>query len=667
MAQVTYEDRAANHPNACAKQLLSAIAEKQSNLCVSIDVTRKNDLLDIADTVGPYVSLVKTHIDIVEDFDWELIEQLSALSIKHNFLIFEDRKFADIVSLQYSSGVHRIAHWSHLTNAHLIPGPGIISGLATVGAPMKRGLLLLAEMSTKGSLTTGAYTTANVQAAMQDESDFVMGFIAMHRVHEDPKHIPEGVSAEQKAKDLLILTPGVGLDVKGDGKGQQYRTPHEVIHDSGCDVMIVGRGIYSAMLSKSTERAEALNEVCTQAQRYRDAGWQAYLSRIGSEHKRRSARLSVPTTPSRTLKRQAHTRVSEKQTSSEVKLEPKEEVADTLDTIQAKVEQEDEVVSSPIKKIKMELTEDEKRKVKVPKRWQEQYDLMAKQRAELITPVDTMGCEENGNEDRRADHGRTGPDGQQETEDEIARRLRLTTLVSLMLSSQTKDPVTAAAVYKLQTTLPNGLCLASLLETPDDVIQECIAKVGFFRRKTEYIRRVAILLRDRFSGDVPRTIDELCSLPGVGPKMAFLQMQSMGLNVGIGVDTHVHRISNRLGWCKTNTPEQTRLALQSWLPSELHRVVNKQMVGFGQVICVPVGPRCDLCYLGKARRCPSYRKVDEKSRTKRVPVYYKDGTIDKGYGRVPIEAQDSKNADDKQGIKTEEAEDETSREQSLEW
>ena len=257
---------------------------------------------------------------------------------------------------------------------------------------------------------------------------------------------------------------------------------------------------------------------------------------------------------------------------------------------------------SPRKKIKMELTEDEKRKVKVPKHWREVYALLSKQRDEIITPVDTMGCEENGQEDRRADRGRTGPDGQPESDEEMARRLRFTTLVSLMLSSQTKDPVTADAVHKLQTRLPNGLCLASLLDTPDDVIQECIAKVGFFRRKTEYLRRAAEILRDRFGGDVPRTIDDLCSLPGVGPKMAFLQMQSMGLNVGIGVDTHVHRISNRLGWCKTKTPEQTRLALQSWLPvdvraraplTQLHRVINKQMVGFGQVICVPVGPRCE--------------------------------------------------------------------------
>ena len=80
------------------------------------------------------------------------------------------------------------------------------------------------------------------------------------------------------------------------------------------------------------------------------------------------------------------------------------------------------------------------------------------------------------------------------------------------------------------------------------------------------------ILEEKHHGDVPQTVDELCEIPGVGPKMAFLQMQSMGLNVGIGVDTHVHRISNRLGWCKTKTPEQTRLALQSWLPRDVRLV-----------------------------------------------------------------------------------------------
>ena len=115
---------------------------------------------------------------------------------------------------------------------------------------------------------------------MQDESQFVFGFIAMHRVHEDPAHLDPDLTHEQRAKDLLILTPGVGMDVQGDGKGQQYRTPEQVIRDSGCDVMIVGRGIYGALLNKDLSRTEALESVKAQAQRYREAGWKAYLERL---------------------------------------------------------------------------------------------------------------------------------------------------------------------------------------------------------------------------------------------------------------------------------------------------------------------------------------------------------------------------------------------------
>lgn len=285
----------------------------------------------------------------------------------------------------------------------------------------------------------------------------------------------------------------------------------------------------------------------------------------------------------------------------------------------------------------MELTADEARKIKVPRRWKEVYDLLEKQRDDIVTPVDTMGCEENGLEERRADRGRLRADGKEEDDKEKEQRRQFTTLVSLMLSSQTKDPVTADAVYKLQTRLPDGLTLASLRDAPHDQLIDCIDKVSFYRRKADYLKSMTRILQEKHHGDVPRTIDELCEIPGVGPKMAFLQMQSMGLNVGIGVDTHVHRISNRLGWCKTKTPEQTRLALQSWLPREYHGVINKQMVGFGQVICLPVSPRCDLCYIGRAKLCPSYRKVDPKTLGKRVPVYYKNGTVDRGDGPVPIQ------------------------------
>lgn len=208
---------------------------------------------------------------------------MTILSKEKDFLIFEDRKFADIgntVSLQYSSGVHKIASWSHLTNAHLVPGPGIISGLGSVGKPLGRGLLLLAEMSSAGTLAKGDYSKACVEEANRDESGYVMGFIAMGRV--DEQYAEKG----EATKDYLILTPGVGLDSKGDKMGQQYRTPDEVIRQSGCDVIIVGRGIYGALLQEDVlsedeaARSKAVASVKEQGERYKNAGWEAYLKRL---------------------------------------------------------------------------------------------------------------------------------------------------------------------------------------------------------------------------------------------------------------------------------------------------------------------------------------------------------------------------------------------------
>jgi len=141
-----------------------------------------------------------------------------------------------------------------------------VTGLSSVGLPLGRGLLLIAEMSTKGNLATGAYTNSAVQMA-RAHRDFVIGFISMRRM--------DGVGAEDgddvEDEDFLILTPGVGLDTKGDSMGQQYRTPREVILESGCDVIIVGRGIYG----KGNDA-----DVRAQAERYRKEGWAAYLERI---------------------------------------------------------------------------------------------------------------------------------------------------------------------------------------------------------------------------------------------------------------------------------------------------------------------------------------------------------------------------------------------------
>ncbi|KAH9842466.1 DNA glycosylase [Rhodofomes roseus] len=227
-----------------------------------------------------------------------------------------------------------------------------------------------------------------------------------------------------------------------------------------------------------------------------------------------------------------------------------------------------------------------------PARWSEAYNAIKEMRSRIVAPVDTMGC-------NRA-----------QLEETIPQNQRFATLISLMLSSQTKDEVTFAAVGKLREAVGGSLSVDALVRADDSVISDAICKVAFWRRKTQYIKQAAQRLCDDFDSDVPKTVDELCSLPGVGPKMAFLCLQdAWKLNVGIGVDVHVHRITNRLGWHKppTKNPEETRLNLQSWLPLELHPEINALLVGFGQTICLPVGPRCDTCKLNDGL-CPSARK-----------------------------------------------------------
>lgn len=227
--------------------------------------------------------------------------------------------------------------------------------------------------------------------------------------------------------------------------------------------------------------------------------------------------------------------------------------------------------------------------VEAPENWERIYAITAEMRKRVLAPVDTMGCETLA-EDHRSPRDR-----------------RLQTLVALMLSSQTKDTVTAAAMKNLQVNLPGEcFCLESLLEVEPTELNRLIEKVGFHNNKTKFIKATAIILRDNFGGDIPDTIGGLVSLPGVGPKMAYLCMSAAwGRDEGIGVDVHVHRITNLWGWHKTSTPEQTRAELEAWLPKEKWHGINHLLVGFGQTICLPVGRRCGECDLAKAKLCPS--------------------------------------------------------------
>lgn len=242
------------HP--LASKLLNIMEEKQSNLCLAVDVTSCEELLQLADALGSKICLLKTHIDILKDFTVEVGLKLQALAEKHNFLIFEDRKFADIgntVKHQYEGGVYQISSWSHIVNAHAVPGPGVVRGLSAVGKPLGRGCLLIAQMSSQGSLATGEYTQASLKMA-EEHSDFVMGFICGGKITKRP--------------EFIHMTPGVQLQSGGDALGQTYSTPEAVIKDKGSDVIIVGRGILAA--SDRLKSAEA----------YRKSGWDGYKQRL---------------------------------------------------------------------------------------------------------------------------------------------------------------------------------------------------------------------------------------------------------------------------------------------------------------------------------------------------------------------------------------------------
>ncbi len=254
ISTLSLQERAKLSENSLARSLFQLIDEKKTNLAVNADVTRKDILLHYADLLGPEICVFKTHIDLIEDFDHDLIFQLKKLSQKHNFMIFEDRKFTDIGTIskmQYEKGIYRISEWAHIVNAMATPGPGIIQGLKEVGLPLGRGMLLVAELSTSGSLATGIYTEAAVSMAMK-HPEFVMGFISQNKLVNNPA--------------FIHFTPGVKLATGGDSLGQQYNTPEYVIN-KGTDVIIVGRGIMEA----ENPLQEAIH--------YREKAWNALKSR----------------------------------------------------------------------------------------------------------------------------------------------------------------------------------------------------------------------------------------------------------------------------------------------------------------------------------------------------------------------------------------------------
>lgn len=167
-------------------------------------------------------------------------------------------------------------------------------------------------------------------------------------------------------------------------------------------------------------------------------------------------------------------------------------------------------------------------------------------------------------------------------------------LVACVISLRTKDEVTAAASRRLFALAPDP---ARLAELDEDRIAKAIYPAGFYKTKARQLRRIGAILRDDFASEVPPSESDLLALPGVGRKTANLVL-GLGFDIpAICVDTHVHRIANRLGMVRTRTPEQTERALSKILPRDLWIDINDLLVTFGQNRCHPISPRCAGCIL----------------------------------------------------------------------
>lgn len=178
-------------------------------------------------------------------------------------------------------------------------------------------------------------------------------------------------------------------------------------------------------------------------------------------------------------------------------------------------------------------------------------------------------------------------------------------LVATILSARTKDETTALAASRLFKRANN---IASLAAISQDEIQKLIYPVGFFRNKAGYLAKLPEAL-SHFNNIIPDTVEELIKLPGVGRKTANLVVSVAFQKPAICVDTHVHRIMNIWGYVHTETPLKTEMALRNLLPAKHWLEVNSLLVAFGQSICKPVSPHCDLCPLQE--HCP---KLDVKPR-----------------------------------------------------
>ncbi|ADX67948.1 MULTISPECIES: orotidine-5'-phosphate decarboxylase [Weeksella] len=239
------EEKKVTHP--IGKRLVELALKKQSNLIASADLITSAEVLRFANEVADHIVALKLHSDIIQDFSDDLIYQLKKLAKEKEFLLFEDRKFADIGNtqeMQFKKSIYKISDWADLVTVHPIGGAESLKVFENTG------VITLAEMSSKGALTDDYYFSKVINVSENEPK--VLGCVAQRKIGDH----------------LLLFTPGVNINVSGDSKGQQYNTPEVVFNNYHTDFMIVGRGLYKSA------------DVKTAAKEYQTLGWIAYLQSL---------------------------------------------------------------------------------------------------------------------------------------------------------------------------------------------------------------------------------------------------------------------------------------------------------------------------------------------------------------------------------------------------
>jgi len=169
-------------------------------------------------------------------------------------------------------------------------------------------------------------------------------------------------------------------------------------------------------------------------------------------------------------------------------------------------------------------------------------------------------------------------------------------LVFIMLSARSTDARTYEVCKALFAKADSP---KEVLRLKKAELEKILHPIGFYRAKAKHLIGISKMLIEKFGGKIPETREELMKLPGVGRKTANLVLSTVFDKEEIGVDVHVHKIANRLGWVKTKTPEQTELALRNLLPKRLWKKCNFAFVGYGQTVCTTRNPKCNECKVRK--------------------------------------------------------------------